>query len=96
MGIVNADSEELRRLADVMSDGNNKIEEYIARLRAARGQLESAWRDAYYHKFSEHFEETLRQAVQFTEKIRPLIGMVRDKASKIDEYCSINLEDIEL
>ena len=96
MGRVNAISEELRRLADVLSDSNNRIEEYIARLRAARGQIEGAWTDAHYHKFVQQFEETLNQAVQFSEKIRPLISMVSDKASKIDEYCSIKLESIEL
>ena len=96
MSIVNADSEELRRLADVLSNNNNKIEEYVAKIRAARGQLEGAWRDTHYHKFAQQFEETLNQAVQFSEKIRPLITMVRDKAGKIDEYCSIKLENIDL
>ncbi len=80
------DPEELRRFAQNLRKFSGEIQDRITSLGAQMASLERTWRDQEQKKFSEEFEQHIRQISRFVEVIEQHIPYLNRKAEIIDEY----------
>lgn len=80
------DPEQLRQFAGLLRRYNQQLRDSTATLTQAMGRLGESWRDQEQHKFSEEFEEQLRQIQRLVERSEQHIPYLLKKAELIEQY----------
>ena len=80
------DPEQLRQFAGLLRRYNQQLRDSTATLTQAMGRLGESWRDQEHNKFSEEFEEQLRQVQRLVERSEQHIPYLLKKAELIEQY----------
>lgn len=82
--IVRISSRDVRLFASQLKQFNADIAASTARLQAQFRRLGETWQDPQYAKFSQEFEQTMRNLRQFREKSDDVIPRLLKLADHID------------
>jgi uncharacterized protein YukE len=80
------DPEHLRQFAGLLRRYNQQLHDSTTTLTQAMGRLSESWRDQEHHKFSDEFEEQLRQVQRLVERSELHIPYLLKKAELIEQY----------
>jgi uncharacterized protein YukE len=86
MAKAQVDPAELRRFAQDLVRFNNDLLQLMGGLNARLRGLEQTWRDQEQRKFSEAFDQTMRQMGAFVEASQQHVSFLGKKASIVEEY----------
>ncbi len=86
MAKAQVDPAELRRFAQDLVRFNNDLQQLMGGLNARLRGLEQTWRDQEQRKFSEAFDQTMRQMGSFVEASQQHVSFLGKKASIVEEY----------
>jgi uncharacterized protein YukE len=80
------DPEELRRFANDLKRFTTDLHTQMGSIHSRMSLLSQTWRDQEQQKFSEEFEQTLKQLSRFTEACNLHVPFLLRKAQRVDEY----------
>ncbi len=86
MAKAQVDPAELRRFAQDLVRFNNDLQQLMGGLNARLRGLEQTWRDQEQRKFSEAFDQTMRQMGSFVEASQQHVSFLGKKAGIVEEY----------
>ncbi len=86
MAKAQVDPAELRRFAQDLVRFNNDLQQLMGGLNARLRGLEQSWRDQEQRKFSEAFDQTMRQMGSFVEASQQHVSFLGKKAGIVEEY----------
>lgn len=80
------DPEQLRRFASNLKIFTEELQQRSAALASQMNQLEQTWRDQQQRKFSQEFEDQMRQMNRLLEASRQHVPYLLRKAEQVEQY----------
>ncbi|WP_164104090.1 WXG100 family type VII secretion target [Candidatus Laterigemmans baculatus] len=80
------DPEQLRRFASNLKIFTEELQQRSAALASQMNQLEQSWRDQQQRKFSQEFEDQMRQMNRLLEASRQHVPYLLRKAEQVEQY----------
>lgn len=80
------DPDELRRFANDLKRFSGQLEQNMRQLHGRLNALGQTWRDQEHQKFTEEFEETMRQLARFVAASDRHVPFLMRKAERAEDY----------
>jgi uncharacterized protein YukE len=86
MGKAHVDPAELRRFAQDLNRFNTELQSLVGGLNSKLRALEASWRDQEQRKFTEFFDQTIKQLSVFMDVSHQHASTLAKKAGLIEDY----------